>query len=632
MSTWVPALPPAQAAARPGMSASVGFAGYYAEDQWVPVDVVLHNPGPRQRAELVVSVNYPLNDNRVELGSLHWLVVLPARGWVHKEIAVPGHVLAANAPPALYCVVAGRTVARADLSGNPLGNVSLVAMLSPYAQDAQFLTGSTGPDGDPVLPVAVSPLTFPASANLLNGLTAVVARPDVLGALNRSQYAALTTWVKLGGLLVVAGTDGGADVLLPMRPGPAQSVSGMPLVHYAGSAALLPHKILAASGGLRPGAELLAGSARTPLLAVRDVGRGAVVQTAFDPQQSALLGWPGNVSLWTKVLREGNPEQSALPRLLDPNGVLALAAVSDALSPLRVPSLRVWASVFALYALVCGPLLFVWLRRSKRESWAWVLLPAISVLTTACIYGFGASQRPAGILTDGVGVLDLSGDGEAEAYGIRAFMAPFVTSAQAATHSSMLVLPLAEQNVRQLGEAFVRVSDHNVVRFTDVARWGVRYVYAAGAVAGQGRLDARLEAMFGLIGTVRNETPYPLHAAALYWNGQLYELGDLRPGQSITLGGRTPSQDVGSNWLLAYAAYNRDIMHGPGRPLGSWAATLLSGQVNPNQAMLVATTDAQMPALPRLQTAGAVASDQTVVMVRQFVPVRSYPLGGSPYD
>lgn len=633
-----PRVPVAQAQSQIGMTSVVGFSGYYRRSEWIPVYVTIHNDGPAVRADLTVDVGtLDVGSGHVGVGNLHWPIRLPSHGWVHEYVSVPGSLLPEN--PSLECLVNGQAVAATYLSGNEFRHLALVAVLFPdgQTQPAQFLTGSTdGQTGDPVLPVSVSTLATPESAQLFNDVTAIVADPDALQHLSAVQQRALLTWVRLGGQLVVIGTEGMDGVwrtVLPLQPGSAQSISGDALTAFVGTDAVKSPRVWMTAAGLRAGGVLLAGTPTLPMVAAAAVGRGTLVQTAFTPSQPALLAWPENAALWTAVLQAGQSQnEAALPSLLDPQGALTLTVGSNALSPLRVPSLKFWASVFGLYTLLVGPVVFAILRRRKREQWAWLLLPALSVATTFGIYSFGASQRPSGILTEGLGVMDLLGQGQAEAYGIRSFMAPFVASALATTQGPMLVLPLAAQSGPQMGEATVVNDTRSTVSFASIPRWGVRYIYAAGDVSGQGQLHTDLWGSVSglLVGKVRNDTRYSLQNVALFWNGAMLPLGDLAAGATTSVHVQVSAQTGTANWLAAYSNYNRTIAHGVGRPLGSLASTLglLSVNLNAKTALVVATTvGGETPALPSLVSSRhTIASDQTLVLVRQFTSVRRLPL------
>jgi len=616
------------------MTSTVGFAGYFGKNDWVPVNLTIHNIGPAVQADLVLHIHYAIDGSRTADGTLHFPVWLPKGTWVDKKVAVPGMVIDGNTT--ITCDVGGQPFAVTYLSGNALGNVALTAVLSTQTQSAQFLTGSSN-GTSPVLPVSVDPRRFPEAANLLNGLTAVVATPEVLSSMNTNQQTALETWVKLGGMLLVTGTSQRStswESFFPMISGKTRTVSGDGLIAFAGESTTGPGNLPIAVHALKANATVWASTDNTPLLASLPVGRGEVWQTSFSPID--LLGWSGNAALWTNVLKEGATQSdSATLPLLDPRGPLSLTAASDALAPLRVPSLDLWLTVFLLYVVLVGPVSFILLRRARREPWAWIILPAFGLVTTLGIYGFGASERPSGMLTAGVGVLDLVGDqaGTAESYGVEAFMSPTRGAQSFSTSDPMLALTLTEKALRQFGSASVVHARGTDVSFVDVGRWGVRYVYEAGSVTQQGQLHANLSASFGMLfGTVRNDTPYPLQNVAMFWRGHMYTLGNLAPGVTVGVNQATAVQSSTGNWINLYSAYNHNIARGLGRPLGTFAASQnwLDTSATGNEVMFVATTSGttpSTPSLPVVSTNANVASTESIVLVRQFSPVTVY-LGG----
>jgi hypothetical protein len=626
---------PAYASPSIRISAVVGYNGFYAKDQWIPVNLTIDNDGAAVNAELQVYAYFPIdNGGRYAEGMLRWPIHLKPHGQTVKQIAVPGPLIEEEASVA--CIVNGQPVASAKLSGTALGNVSLVAVLSPGAQLERVFTGLTnGSGGEPVLPVSWSPDSFPTSSNLLTGLSAIAVDPRTLALdLTSAQRAALLTWVKLGGMLIVTGTGpvAGWSEYLPLQPGPEKTVKGEKLAQFLGRSVTPPKSFRSSAGSAARSASVWAGTVHDPFVAAMSVGRGTIIQTTFDPTQPSLLAWPSNAAFWTKLLEMGGSDgRSALPSLLSPDSTLALLSASDALTPLQIPSLSFWASVFLIYALLVGPVLFLVLRKLRAEPWAWFIVPALSIVVTIGIYSFGANQRPSGVLTEGVGVLDLVGDGEAEAYGVRGFMSPLVTSGFAASEQPMLMFPLAQHNVRELGTASAVFDGSTTVTFEDVGRWGIRYVYAAGAVQRQGQLTADLWTDSDtLAGTIVNRTPYVLHNVAVCWNHTLYLVGDLKPGDTATINRDTKTQDAAESYLTAYSSYNKEISHGVGRPLGTLAAREhLFSLDEPNsgngQAMIVATTDDDTPALPDLVTGQAVSQRTTVVLVRQFAPVTVFP-------
>ena len=476
----------------------------------------------------------------LSIGTLSYPVSLPAGGTVHKELAVPGSFIG---QASLDCEVDGVTALSTPLTGNLLGKVALIAVVSSNPQAAQFLTGApAGTGGDPVMAERIRSADMPTDASLLDSLTAVTMTPAILASLSVSQRDALNTWVTLGGLLIVTGASphrsyGG--IVLPVSSGQTKSMSAEPLMNFIGDAAPVLSEHIPVNGHLADkSAMVLAGPQATPYIVSLQSGRGMIMQTAFSP--TTIVSWQGNAALWTRVIGDGlSAAQPVFPHFNGADGVYTLTNASDSLSPLRVPSLKFWGSIFLLYVLAIGPVLFYFLRTTRKETWGWLLLPVVSLVTTAAIYGFGVSQRPNGLLAEGVGVLDLNGQGVAASYGMTGFTSPFVTHVAAQAGAVQFALPLAGSSDKGIGDAEAIMGGSTSVTFNRVPRWGLRYVYTSGTVSNQGSVFTDLEETFGaLTGEVTNNTPYEIHDAAIVWKRYIYQLGNMGPGDTVWVGKR----------------------------------------------------------------------------------------------
>lgn len=605
------------------MSATVGFHGFYSKYSWVPVFVSIQDRTGEKDAVIRLNVDDAFDATRVAVSTLEWGVRLVPGKTVTREISVPGWVIDRNG--AVQCWVGNELQSTLTLSGNQLGKVAFVAVLSRIPQAAQFLTGSTqGAGGLPVLPIAMDPNSLPTAANLLSSLTAVVATPDSLVMMDAAHRDSLLRWVKLGGLLVVTGTNASIpdwESVFPLLPGPPHTVKGVVLGQFARQATAVPPSFTVAASGSRDGAELWAGTQNSPVIASLTVGRGTVVQTSFLPTQSSLLAWQNSATLWTEILGKGTLSRlTAMPPGLTASPTDTLASASGVLAPLRVPSLPLWGGILAFYVLLIGPVLFIILRRLRAEPWAWLILPAVSVITTAAMYGFGLAQRPSGLLTEGTGVLDLVGDNTAEVVSVRSFTSPSPRAVSLVTSEPTLMLPLSQRSSRTTTDTTVTHGQTTVVHFANTGRWVVHDVLTEGTIGEQGTVDMRVWATLGVLsGVVQNNTPYPLHDAALCWNDTLIELGDISPGGAVTVSRSTPTVAAKQTYLPAYGNYNHDLTRGIGRSISNYAAqmNLFDGNADSSKVMLVATTTEGSAGMPEVAGDIRVFSDKQMFLIRE---------------
>lgn len=604
------------------MGATVGYSGYYKLEDWVPITLSIHHVGRATPANLVVKVNQRFANGRRADGKLQWSVKLPKDGWITEQISVPGSML--NQGASVDLVAGDETLDTVTLSGNAVSRVSLVAVVTDSPQDTQFLAGSSS-SSMPVLPVAVNPTAIPNSVDLLSGLSAVVITVPTLASLTKSQQSALHTWVELGGLLVVSGVGRSLSAWprMPLSEGTSRMVSAQPLAEFA-SETSIARGVEVSAAGISGSATLWAGTNQTPLLASESVGRGQIWQTAFSPMDPSLLGWGGDAQMWTSIFNDGtNVGTSGIPSLFTTSGALSLTSVGDALAPLRVPSLSLFGIVFAAYILVAGPATFLLLRRWRKQTWAWAALPLLSGVTTVGIYVFGGSERPDGLLVNGVGVMDLTGTGSALSYAAEAVMSPSAANLHFRAPKGNLVMPMSVDD-QPLTDSIVNFGDQSVTTFKNVPRWHPRYLFTVGTERSVGTLGANLSETYGILfGNVVNRTPYTLDDVAVVWGGTIVHLGTMKPGQqkSISPGEETQT----SAWISDYGTYNRALTHGIGRALGAYLALLPNAAQDSGrsseQAMLIATTQAHTPQLPVPRGGQSVASDKTLVLVRQFLNV-----------
>ncbi|WP_237699899.1 hypothetical protein [Alicyclobacillus acidocaldarius] len=627
---WTVPAPKTFASASVSMATAVGYGGYYVADEWVPVHVWVRNDGSAVMGKLVLRVSGPSIGDRHVAGALTWPLWLTKGGTTSTFIDVPGFALSQGAE--LNLVLDGRVVSTSWLGGNSVSHVDLVGVVSDSSQATQFLAG-TSADGTPVLPVALRPQDLPTSAQALCDLSALVANVDELEALSKAQAESLATWVDEGGLLVVTGTGTLPSALgtLPIAPGAFQVVDGDPLARFAGTTGG-PGQIESTAGQVAAEARLWAGSNAEPLVASESFGRGQIWQTSFSPLDPDLLAWPGNAQMWTALFHDAGLAQAAdaaVSGLLRPTGGLNLTSVGDALEPLRMPGLSTFALVLLGYLLAAGPVTFYVLRRVRRATLAWVILPALSGLTTVGIFALGGSSRPAGLLMNGVGVMELFGDGRAFEYGALAIMSPDSGNDVLRLPPSDDVLTLQSDNQPVANALVEHGGDATSVSLTDVPRWHVRYVFASGFAAGAGRIQCNLKEAYGLLfGTVTNETQMTLTDVAVVYNGMLVKVGTLAPGQMRSL---NASQEVAtSSWISDYGVYNRQLTHGLGRTLGAYLSGLAAGwRPSSATALVLATANRGLPELSAPSNPRALASEKTLVLVREYAPVMPVVEAGS---
>ncbi|MBI4025297.1 MAG: hypothetical protein HY360_09985 [Verrucomicrobia bacterium] len=253
-------------------------------------------------------------------------------------------------------------------------------------------------------------------------VSAILWRSDKPQALNPAQAQALLEWVKVGGLLVIAG----GRTVPPNLPSSFQAdvrwgeMTSLPLKRFVEGALIPPVRPLTmlapaqtagwekgdapeSSVGILPltgeqvATELEIGGAKIPALVNKfatrlDIGDvkliteqavegGVIMQLAFDPMDLAAEGFALDHGFWEQLLRLPDPRRSIwaalgwLTSLALDNNHAELAQAAD----YRVASVERIVWIFGTFFGLAFCLNFWLFRKSRRYEWAWLILIVASV-------------------------------------------------------------------------------------------------------------------------------------------------------------------------------------------------------------------------------------------------------------
>ena len=176
----------------------------------------------------------------------------------------------------------------------------------------------------------------------LGAFSQVLATPDDLDALPEGQLAALRAWVgTTGGTLVV---DGPPDTPIPLEAEPL------------------------------PGA--------TDGTSTFGVG-----QIRFSDGRASASNYDG---VFAPTVPRDTTE---FPFGANAFGIAPTTILLAADAGVRIPAIGTLVGLLVVYGLVAGPVLWLVLRRTRRETVLWLALPALAVVATVAVYGLGRAMR-----------------------------------------------------------------------------------------------------------------------------------------------------------------------------------------------------------------------------------------------
>jgi hypothetical protein len=301
------------------------------------------------------------------------------------QLVAQGKV-AAQTTASITCASSGDSLFGV-LSGSPSA-FNVLAELDPQVGNA--------------LVAQLEPADVPDYAHPLKALDWLVISDIDTGLLSAAQKGALQGWLAGGGRLLVTGgpdwrkTSAGLQDLLPLLPEDTQNLPapgpGEAATASIASLADLPGELLAASGTLAEGAEVLASRGGLPLVARRSLGSGEVLYLAFDPALEPVKSWDRLPDFYRELLRQPASASAWASGFQD--WALASEAVST-LPSLELPSGWLIVGFLGVYAFAIGPANWIILRRLKRRELAWVSIPVLVLLFSGFAFLLGSGMRGA---------------------------------------------------------------------------------------------------------------------------------------------------------------------------------------------------------------------------------------------
>jgi hypothetical protein len=532
------------------MEVEVAFDGYAKYGEWLPVWVRLENSGPDRQTE--VRVRFPGRRGTVAFAAS---ASLPTG----SRKRIPVYVLPNNFSHALEVQLfeGDQLLLSQKAPVSPEPNISyFVGLVAPERGAMSLLSGASLPGKQrPKVLIDLSPTDLPERPEGLRSFDCLILNDVDTDSLTPDQGAALETWVRQGGRLVIGGGAGAMRTaaglpksLLPLEPHDLVEVDALPaLSGFAGAERVrVPGPFLVAIG--EPGeGHTLAALDDLPLVRERAVGNGYADFVALDLAVSPFDAWAGTTAFWERLISPGAAYPEWQPPDLSSRQMNSgqMAQALSNLPSLDVPSIRGLGMLLVLYVVLVGPVNFFVLRWRKRLHWAWITIPLITVAFSAGAFGLGYALRGSDLVLNKIAVIELQPDGTAGVSSYLGLFSPTRQSYEIEVKDEGLLSPLnpdyyspwVSSGVGSPGEMVFVQGDPSRVRGLAVNQWSMQTFMTEGVWTDFGRIaaDLRIEGE-ELVGFVRNETNHTLTDAVLIQGSLFVRLGDVPPDGKVPVG------------------------------------------------------------------------------------------------
>jgi hypothetical protein len=526
------------------MQVEAAYDGIFKNGEWLPIWVTLENSGPDREARLQA---------RITSGSTATNYAVPVPLPTGSRKRVPLYVLPNSFSRELEIelVSAEERLAVATVQVQPQMNIAyVVGLLAPERGATALISGVKLPGQfRPIVLVDLSVEDLPERPEGLRTFDTLLVNDFDTTTLSQEQRLAIEAWVQAGGRLVLGGgpgasrtTSGLSADLLPVQVNGLEQIDALPaLAAFAGTEAVrVPGPFSVATGQITSG-KVLVDEAGMPLLVESDFGSGVVNFVALDLSAAPFDAWSGTTPFWQTLLSPG----AAYPNWLAPD-IPQRQMMADqmnyalsSLPALDLPSVQGLAIMLFVYVMLVGPINYIVLRRMNRLQWAWVTIPALTVIFSLGTFGLGFALRGNDIIMNKIALVQLQPDGSGQALTFFGLFSPAQSAYEVEVPDTSLLSGMqtyydpwsgAPNTASQL--TFVQ-SEPAIVEGLAVNQWSMQAFQSESVWTDFGNLNAELFVdQEGLHGEIRNNSGHTLRNVNLVMGARHQDLGDIPPGEA----------------------------------------------------------------------------------------------------
>lgn len=521
------------------LEAHLGLQGVMRLGKWNPVTIQLHNAGGPLSGTLGVRT-WLGNESRgdVHTTTLTRPVELPAGARKRWTLAVP---ITSIADPVEVFLRQGTQILaqqRLDLRTALHAEQVIVGLTRDVSLDFLATAFTTH-----TRVVYLPPAELPQHWSGYDSVSAIVLKGLSLQTLSEAQLTTLQQWIANGGTLIAAGdsqytllTEPRIRTLLPVEVLGLQQLETLPALAQRYQSPLPETPLVAVQARLRHG-QVLLGTTDAPLLAQRRFGKGRVVFLAVDYALRPLAGWPGNPALWREMLQPAEHVEyshlfAELGLLDDSHPIMKLLGRPV----LTFPSHLFLSGMLLAYCSSLGLLFWFLNTRRVHRGRYWggvgVVILAFTGYAMSPLLKLGLDQPS--LIFDVTTVENLPETDYARSLGHVGLFAIRPGNVDLPLqHPTTIIRHTFTRGVGKTGKD-VELQDTGslTLRRLSLEPWALR-VFSTETLAQTPVLVSTQPQSAGLTIQVENRSRIPLQSATVVYQGKLFSLGTLAPGESL---------------------------------------------------------------------------------------------------
>ena len=398
----------------------------------------------------------------------------------------------------------------------------------------------------------------------------------VLADLDEDQQQAIVDWVETGGVVLVGASNNTNAELgllsehLPLTLSEERNILSAETLTAFSTNKEFTKDISFFGSKVNDEARVLMKSENKAVVAMKQIGSGAIIQTAFSLGDEPLSKQDNYTILLTEIIKKAtgtsvNQVNQNYGQSVKEQMTYEIGQTNELFPSFQV-STPLMIGIVILYIILVGPLLYFLLKRKDKREHAWWIIPTISIVASIAIFAYGAKDRLVRPQIQQVSLYKVQDDESLSGYYVESLLSN--RSGDFTFESEEGTTMVASKRMNSFsGTSNANVQDMSILEehankdqltIRNVGYWSVSSILGESLLKDAGKFVIDLTVERGIVrGTVSNEFPFALKDVAIWSGTKMIGLGDLGPNESfqvnepiggallLPIGGPLNSQNMG---------------------------------------------------------------------------------------
>ncbi|MGE6413705.1 hypothetical protein ACQKDD_06025 [Planococcus kocurii] len=272
--------------------------------------------------------------------------------------------------------------------------------------------------------------------------------------------------------------------------------------------------------------------------ATQSVGSGSLTQMSFslgDETVSTQKGYSQMMSSFFPAVAT-NSNSMGGQSILD-YMTYEVGSVNELFESFEVSKPFILAIVL-LYILLIVPVLYIVLKKKDKREYAWVIIPAVAVLTSIGLFAFGAKDRIGNPQIQQTGFFEVDADSGLKGYYVNSLLSNrggnYQFTAPASTTMTSRIANEFSSTEPYLSAMLERGATNSQMTLRDMRYWSVQSIMGQSYIEDSGDFAIDLTvADEKITGTIQNNFPFAVEEISIWTGTRLMDVGKLNPGETL---------------------------------------------------------------------------------------------------